>query len=289
MNETMTPPTVTIAQFTVGLADITAFCDGVLSAPVANLYRRGSDQPMPEAFADAPTQLSVNAFLVKLDSRLVLIDTGSGQLFGPEHGKLPSYLSQLGHSVDDIDDIILTHIHADHSGGLISDGAPVFKTAKLHIGKTEADFWLSPRAADVPNASDRLKGQISRAHACIDPYQQQGRVQIFADDGEILPGFSASLRAGHTPGHLTIRFESNGQVIAFVGDIVHGGVVQFADPSVTIDFDYDQKNAAISRIAAFKQAAEEGYLIAAAHIPFPGVGYVRGEGDHYRFEALKSA
>ncbi|WP_321382012.1 MBL fold metallo-hydrolase [Rhizobium sp.] len=288
MNENVTPSTLNIVQFTVGHADINAFCDGVLTAPVASLYRRGSDQPTPEAFADAPTQLSINAFLVKADGKLVLIDTGSGQLFGPEHGKLSSYLAQIGHSADEIDDIILTHIHSDHSGGLISDGAPVFKKATLHIGKTEADFWLSPGAADVPNASDRLKGQIGRAHTCIDPYQQQGQVQIFEDEGAILPGFSASLRAGHTPGHVSIRFESNGQVITFVGDIVHGDKLQFADPSITIDFDYDQKTAAISRASAFKQAAEEGYLIAAAHIPFPGVGYVRNEGGHYRFEALKS-
>lgn len=289
MNENVSPSIPNIVQFSVGQAEITVFCDGVLSAPIANLYRRGSDQPTPEAFAAAPTQLSVNAFLVKVDGKLVLIDTGSGQLFGPEHGKLVPALAQLGHSADDIADIILTHIHADHSGGLILDGAPVFKNANLHIGKIEADFWLAPGAASAPNVSDRVKGQIGRAHACIDPYLQQGRVHIFDGEGEIIPGFSAALRAGHTPGHLTIRFENNGQVIAFVGDIVHGDAVQFADPSVTIDFDYDQKTAAISRAAAFKQAAEEGYLIAAAHIPFPGVGYVRSEGDHYRFEALKHA
>lgn len=288
MNENVTPSIPNIAQFSVGQAEITAFCDGVLSAPIANLYRRGSDQPTPETFADAPTQLSVNAFLVKVDGKLVLIDTGSGQLFGPEHGKLLPSLAKLGHSADDIADIILTHIHADHSGGLILDGVPVFKNAKLHIGKIEADFWLAPGAADAPNVTDRVKGQIGRAHACIDPYLQQGRVHIFEGEGEIIPGFSATLRAGHTPGHLTIRFENNGQVIAFVGDIVHGDAVQFADPSVTIDFDYDQKTAAISRSAAFAQAAEEGYLIAAAHIPFPGVGYVRGENGHYRFEALQT-
>ncbi|OLP44349.1 MBL fold metallo-hydrolase [Rhizobium oryziradicis] len=286
MNENVNPSALGPFRFSLGSVEIFAFCDGILAAPLANLYRRGSDQPTPEAFAGAPTQLSVNAFLVKVGGKLVLIDTGSGQLFGPDHGKLSSGLAQLGHFADEIDDIILTHIHADHSGGLISEGAPVFKKATLHIGKTEADFWLSPGAADAANVTERVKGQIARAHACIDPYDQQGRVHIFADDGAVLPGFSAILRAGHTPGHLTIRFESDGQVIAFVGDIVHGDKLQFADPSITIDFDYDQKNAAISRAVAFKQAADEGYLIAAAHIPFPGVGYVRRDGDHYRFEPL---
>lgn len=286
MNENVSPRPRHPVQFSRGTAEIYAFCDGTLAAPIANLYRRGSDQPNPAAFEGAPTELSVNAFLVKTKGRLVLIDTGSGQFFGPDHGKLVSALESIGVSPDDVDDIILTHIHADHSGGLIRDGEPVFKRATLHIGATEANFWLSPEAGNAPGISDRLKGQIARAHASIDAYQEAGRVAVFADKGEIVPGFTPILRAGHTPGHLTIRFESDGAVMAFVGDIVHGDKLQFADPSITIDFDYDQKNAALSRTAALKQAADEGYLIAAAHIPFPGVGYVRGEGDHYHFEAL---
>lgn len=286
MTDTVTPSVPAPLAFSLGDADILALCDGMLSVPLANLYRKGSDQPTPEAFAAVATSLSINAYLVKTQGKLVLIDTGCGALFGPDYGKLLAQLQAEGYDADAIDHIILTHIHADHSGGLIVDGAPVFKKAILHIGTTEADFWLSPGAADGANVTERVKGHIGRAHACIDPYQQQGRVQIFEDNGDILPGFNAVLRAGHTPGHLTIHFESHGQAIAFVGDIVHGDGVQFADPSITIDFDYDQKTAAISRAAALKQAADEGILIAAAHLPFPGVGHVRFEGEGYRFEAL---
>ncbi|WP_320198468.1 MBL fold metallo-hydrolase [Agrobacterium sp. rho-13.3] len=273
--------------FSVGKARITVFCDGTLVAPVGSLYRLGSDQPTPEKFPDAPGELSVNAFLVETDGRKIMIDTGSGAFFGPDHGKLPIAFEELGVSTDGIDDIILTHIHADHSGGLVADGKPVFKNAKLHIGKTEAAFWLADGAADAPHATEKVKGQIGRAHAAIDPYETENRVTLFEDNGDILPGFSASLRAGHTPGHLTIRFENNGETIAFVGDIVHGDSVQFANPAITIDFDYDQPRAATARAAAFTQAADEGYLIAATHLPFPGVGHIRRDGDHYRFEAYR--
>ncbi|KQO82172.1 MBL fold metallo-hydrolase [Rhizobium sp. Leaf262] len=275
----------TAFTITLGEARITAFCDGILTVPVANLYRLNSDQPTPEKFPGAPGELSVNAFLIETDGRKIMIDTGSGALFGPDHGKLPAALKTLGISPDAIDDIILTHIHADHSGGLIADGKPVFKNAKLHIGKTEAAFWLSEGADRAPGVTEKVKGQIGRAHATIDPYKAENRVTIFEDNGEILPGFSASLRPGHTPGHLCVRFDTGENSIVFVGDIVHGDSVQFADPTVTIDFDYDQPNAAISRAAAFAQAADEGYLIAAAHLPFPGIGRIRRDGENYRFEA----
>ncbi len=278
------------APFTISLgkARITALCDGVLTVPVANLYRLNSSQPTPEHFPAAPGELSVNAFLVETGTRKIMIDTGSGALFGPDHGKLQAALINLGISPDAISDIILTHIHTDHSGGLIADGMPVFKNATLHIGKTEAAFWLSEGADKAAGVTERVKGQIGRAHAAIDPYEAEKRVVLFADDGEIMPGFSASLRAGHTPGHLSIRFSDDENTIVFVGDIVHGDSVQFADPAVTIDFDYDQPNAAVARAAAFAEAADKGYLIAAAHLPFPGIGHIRRDGKAYRFEASRA-
>ncbi|MCE6073965.1 MBL fold metallo-hydrolase [Agrobacterium vitis] len=273
-------------HFTLGAAEIFAIQDGVLTADVGKLYRRNGE-PVAEGFADAATSLSVNCFLIKTPERTVLIDTGSGQLFGPDHGKLSAGLAALGLSPADIDDIILTHIHADHTGGLVRDGAPIFPKATVHAGRTETDFWLSPGAADGPDVTERVKGQIGRAHLCLDPYEAEGRLTIFDDNGPILPGFSATLRAGHTPGHLVVRFESEGMAMLFVGDIVHGENVQFRDPSITIDFDYDQTNAAKARAQVFEQAADAGYLIAAAHLPFPGVGSIRKEGAAYQFETLQ--
>lgn len=197
-------------HFTLGAAQIFALQDGILTADVGKLYRRNGE-PVAEGFADAATSLSVNCFLIKTPERTVLIDTGSGQLFGPDHGKLSTGLNALSLSPADVDDIILTHIHADHTGGLVRDGAPIFPKATVHAGRTETDFWLSPGAADAPDVTERVKGQIGRAHLCLDPYEAEGRLTIFDDNGPIIPGFSATLRAGHTPGHLAIRFESEGR------------------------------------------------------------------------------
>ncbi|NTJ42984.1 MBL fold metallo-hydrolase [Agrobacterium larrymoorei] len=260
---------------------MTAFFDGFLTTAIGQLYRRGLDSPTPEEFPDTPDGLCVNAFLVQTGGKNVLIDTGSGEFFGPDHGKLIGALEAFGIGAHEVDDIILTHIHADHSGGLIVGGEPVFTNAELHIARTEASFWL---AHDGSNLTDRLRGQIERAHAAIDPYMAEGRVSYFDDDGIILPNFSSTLRAGHTPGHISVRFESGRQAINFVGDIVHGDSVQFYDPSVTITFDYDQPAAAAARIEAFANLARNVELIAAAHLPYPGIGFIRREDEYFRYE-----
>ncbi|WP_168879820.1 MBL fold metallo-hydrolase [Rhizobium sp. P28RR-XV] len=275
-------------SFSLGDTRITAFCDGVLGVPVATLYRLGSEHPTPELFSDAPSELFVNAFLVEIGSRRIMIDAGSGSLFGPDHGKTKGFLGVLGCAAHDITDIILTHIHPDHTGGLISDGTPAFTNATLHIGRTEAEFWLGEGVFYAPGAGDKLKGQIATAHATIDAYSTQDRVSLFDDNGLVMPDFSSRLRAGHTPGHVSIRFDAGQNSIVFVGDIVHGDKVQFRNPSVTITYDYDQASASIARAHAFEQAADEGHLIAASHLPFPGLGYVRREVDHYRFEAFRT-
>ncbi|MDQ0454478.1 MBL fold metallo-hydrolase [Rhizobium paknamense] len=274
----------TAFHLTFGTAEIHAFQDGVLHTEVGKLYRHlGEALAAPPA--ESPGSLSVNCFLIRDGKRHILVDTGSGQLFGPEHGKLPNGLAAIGLTPADIDHIILTHIHADHTGGLVQDGKPVFPKAIVHAGKTEAGFWLAPGAAERQGVSERVKGQIGRAHLCLDPYEAEGRLAIFEDEGEVLPGFTATLRAGHTPGHLVIRTENAGKTLLFVGDIVHGDSVQFRQPEITIDFDYDQVSAAQARALVFEEAAQQQALIAAAHLPYPGIGFVKRDGEAFRFDA----
>jgi glyoxylase-like metal-dependent hydrolase (beta-lactamase superfamily II) len=273
-----------VFSISLGAVRITTLLDGMLAAPVANHYRSASGAPTPEAFPDAPDRLSVNVFLVEVAGRHVLIDSGSGELFGPDHGKLPDRLATIGLSPADIDDVIITHMHADHVGGLTIGGKPLFSKAGIHAGETEAAFWLAEGAIARPGVTERVKGQIARAHAMLDPYKAQGRLFRFADHAtDIVAGFDARLHPGHTPGHLTIGIGTGDSRILFVGDIVHGDKVQFRDPAVTIDFDYDQATAAPSRRAVFEEAADQHFLIAGAHLPFPGIGRVERNAEGFRF------
>ncbi len=271
----------------LGDYEITALSDGTVKLPMSKIYKHIRERDAETYLADhfqAGSEMSVNAFLVNTGERLVLIDAGTGNLMGPALGKLVSNIEAAGYRVDQIDDVILTHIHADHSGGLVANGKRVFENATLHVNHREAEFWLK---ADVEAKTDKVLGrQIAQAEQCVGPYVEAKRFETFADNAAPLPGFGSVLRAGHTPGHSGIIVESQGQTILFWGDITHGDALQYDHPEVTVDFDVDQTMAAASRAVAFAEAADQKYLVAGAHHAFPGIGHVRRDETNYDWVPL---
>jgi glyoxylase-like metal-dependent hydrolase (beta-lactamase superfamily II) len=267
----------------IGSVEVTALSDGTVALPLAKLYTNTSEEHAQGALNDAflpeivPT--SVNAFLVNTGERLVLIDAGTGTYLGPSLGKLVSNIEASGYKVGDIDDVILTHIHTDHSGGLMSDGKRTFPNATLRVNEGEAKFWLSPENAKT--ATGIVKQHFGEADQCVTPYVRAGKFETFGDNQAPVPGLGSILYAGHTPGHSAITLESEGQKIVFWGDITHGDILQFDEPSIAIEFDIDQKAAVAARDLAFKQAVDGKYLVAGAHIAFPGVGHVRTDSTNY--------
>lgn len=267
----------------IGSVEVTALSDGTVALPLAKLYTNTSEQHAKTALNDAflpeivPT--SVNAFLVNTGERLILIDAGTGAYLGPALGKLVSNIEASGYKLDDIDDVVLTHIHTDHSGGLMSNGKRTFPNATLRINEREAKFWLS--AANAKAATGIVKQHFGEADQCVTPYVKAGKFETFADNAAPVPGLRSILYAGHTPGHSAITLESEGQRIVFWGDITHGDILQFDEPGVAIEFDIDQKAAVAARDIAFKQAVEGKYLVAGAHIAFPGIGHVRKDSTNY--------
>ena len=272
----------------LGDIEVTALSDGTIGLPMARIYEGISEEDartyLAGHFQSDPTEMSVNAFLINTGERLVLIDAGTGSLMGPLLGKLVGSIGAAGYRADQIDDVILTHIHADHSGGLTANGRRVFETAVLHVNEREAAFWL--QATPEAQADAALGPQILQAHENIDPYVEAGKFQTFADDAAPLPGFGSVLRAGHTPGHSAIIVESGGETLVFWGDVVHGDLLQFDRPEITVEFDIDPPAAAATRAAAFAEAAERGYLVAGAHHAFPGIGHVRRDDTNYDWVPL---
>lgn len=272
----------------VGDLEVTALSDGTLKLPLADLYTNTTVEHAREAldaaFEGTPTDTSVNAFLINTADRLILVDAGTGAYLGGALGRLKANIEASGYSLDDIDDVILTHVHTDHSGGLVIDGNRSFANATLHASKRDADFWLDP--AERAKATGIIKDQFAEAEACLTPYMAAGKFQTFADDAAPIAGVGSILRAGHTPGHSSLVFESKGETIVFWGDITHGDVLQFDEPQVAIDFDIDPEKAVLARAAAFKDAAEKRYLVAGAHIAFPGIGHVRTDASNYDWVPL---
>jgi glyoxylase-like metal-dependent hydrolase (beta-lactamase superfamily II) len=226
-----------------------------------------------------PLETSVNGYLINTGTKLVLIDTGGGNLVTPTLGNLITSLKASGYQPEQVDEIYITHMHGDHIGGLISGESRAFPNAIVRADQHEADFWLSK--ANLDAAPAEKKSAFQNAIKCLQPYVSAGKLKTFSGDSELIPGIRTVASHGHTVGHTNYLVESNGQKLVLWGDLMHVASVQFPEPSVVMNFDTDTKSAAIERKKTFAEAAKQGYWVAGAHLSFPGIGHLRTNNDGY--------
>jgi glyoxylase-like metal-dependent hydrolase (beta-lactamase superfamily II) len=268
----------------VGDIEVTPISDGTVDLPMDQLLHQKPEltkATLEKNFLKVPLETSDNAFLINTGSKLVLVDTGAGALFGPTLGKFVQNLKNAGYQPEQIDEIYITHMHGDHVGGLVHDGQRVFPNAVVRAGKADADFWLSK--ANMDKAPADKKGFFQGAMASINPYVQAGKFKAIDSNGELVPGVTAMAEHGHTPGHTTYVVESRGQKLWLIGDLIHVAAVQMDNPQVTIGFDSDEKAAYASRKKVFDEAAKNGALVGGAHLQFPGLGHLQTQGKGYRW------
>jgi glyoxylase-like metal-dependent hydrolase (beta-lactamase superfamily II) len=274
--------------FSVGNIRITALSDGTVPQDLHQLLRdttdRKTDSLLGKEFVTNPVEASINVFMFKLGTRLYLVDTGSGELFPAGFGgKLLQSMAAAGARPEQVTDILLTHAHDDHMGGLMHNGAMTFPNATVHVGKADVDFFQ-----DRSNAAKAHYGMnyFDEYFASLKHYVDAGKVQTFEGTTAVAPGITAAVHSGHTPGSAFYTVESEGQRIVFVGDIIHVAAVQFPNPAITITYDVDRKQAAQVRKSAFAEFAHDHTLIAIPHIPFPGVGHIRTVGTGYEWAPI---
>jgi glyoxylase-like metal-dependent hydrolase (beta-lactamase superfamily II) len=268
---------------TVGDFTVTAVSDGVLYSNHDVIL--GLDMAERERLTGVPygqpLPLDVNAFLIRHRGRLMLSDAGSGHTMGATLGKLPQNLRAIGVEPEAIDTILLTHLHPDHSLGLVDEaGSAMFPNAELIVHEVEAAFWLD--RTPMPDDSERIQRNTRAQRAVIAPYRDRIRR---IKDGEVLPGVTATLRPGHTPGHTNWLIQSGGERLLLWGDIVHLASLQMARPDATLVFDIAPETARASRQAVLDWTATEGVAVAGAHLPFPGFGGVVRTGAGFGYEA----
>lgn len=270
----------------LGDFEITALSDGTVPQHMDRELKDAAPGQVEALLARAhqtlPVETSINAFLINTGKQLLLVDTGAGRAFGPHvANRLVGNLKAAGYQPEQIDAVLLTHVHSDHSGGLVVDGQPVFPKARVYLDQRELDYWSSDEAR--AQAPEQKKPWFAAGRASLAPYAQDGRLRPFNAPQTLFAGVSVIPAPGHTPGHSFYVVESQGQKLVFWGDLVHAEAVQFPAPTITISYDSDQGTAAHQRLAAFADASRQGYWVAAPHISFPGLGHVVPDGDTYRW------
>lgn len=274
----------------IGNTQITALLDGTNYLNLSmfkGLNDSEKSQILKKYHADQAKgiQTSINAFLINTGNQLLMIDSGAASCFGTHLGSIYSNLKASGYEPTQVNDIFLTHLHPDHVCGISNNGVANYPNATLHISKTEYDYWLSPNTVKKLPKDKQIGflATVDKIKAALEPYENAKKIKVFSDkslrfgDVEFKPSF------GHTPGHYSFKLNADGQEVVFIGDIVHSHTLQFEKPETAIEFDIDPQAAVQTRLQQFAQYAKEGQLIAAPHLPFPGLGYIYKNGPSYQW------
>lgn len=260
-------PDVAAKSFKVGVLELVSLHDTQFVLPNdTKVFGLGQDVPAVSNVlksAGAPTEtitLSVDALLVKDGSRLVLVDTG----VGPKNGKLLESLKKAGVTPAQITDVLISHGHGDHIGGLVdADGKPAFPNAKVRLTTAEWDSIKSGGRADAIVAA------------------VTSQVETFTPGAQISPSIKAVEVRGHTPGHTAYEITSGSEKLLAIGDSAHSSIISLAKPEWFIEFDGDKPTARDSRIELLGQLADSGQLVFSPHFPYPGVGKVERKGQGF--------
>jgi len=263
----------------VGDVEIIAVTDGVL--PTDTGKAMGIDDVACEALSGRRRgesfDICVNQYVVRVAGRTLLIDAGASARRYPGVGLLPENLRRVGAPPESIDAVLLTHLHSDHMHGLIDEaGAAVFPNAELILHEKEAAFWLDR----LPTGASGFDRNLPAVEQNTRPYRDRLRLMC---GGEVAPGVSAHLCAGHTPGHTAWRIEAGGRRAIMWGDVVHFEALQIARPDVAVAYDMDPDEAARARQRVFEMCVDEDFLVLGAHLTTPGVGRLERRGAGFRF------
>jgi glyoxylase-like metal-dependent hydrolase (beta-lactamase superfamily II) len=273
----------------VGDIDVMVVSDGVLSLP-GEMLGHNADPAVRGAWLKdmfLPPDLlewALNVVVVRSGERTILIDAGLGadpDLNLPRAGRLIQRLEAAGIDLGSVTDVVLTHLHMDHCGGLLVDGVRerLRPDLRVHLAAAEAEFWASPdfsRVSMPPGFPDALRRAAKRF---LNEYR--GQMQPFENEYEVAPGVLVHRTGGHTPGHSVVRLASRGDRLTFAGDAVFQ--VGFEHPDWYNGFEHDPEEAARVRVGLLRELAANRESLVATHLSFPSVCHVAVEGDVFRW------
>jgi glyoxylase-like metal-dependent hydrolase (beta-lactamase superfamily II) len=272
----------------VGEIDVMVISDGVVTPPAESMATN-ADPAAREAWLDGnflshdTFDWALNEVVVRSGGRTMLIDSGLGLEYPdfPRAGQFGLRLDSAGIDLGSVTDVVLTHMHFDHIGGLLVDGVKtrLRPDLRIHVSAAEAKFWEAPdfsRTAMPPDMQGVIRESAKRF---LSEYHDQ--LRPFEVECEVAPGVVVTRTGGHTPGHSVVRLASGGERLMFAGDAVFP--VSFEHPEWHNGFEHDPEEAARVRVQLLRELAETGAWLVATHMPFPSIGRVAVAGDVFRW------
>jgi glyoxylase-like metal-dependent hydrolase (beta-lactamase superfamily II) len=283
-----------VYPFQVGCQEAWVLHDGFLWGEPIQQYAVGVPDPEiaalfePHFLNPERIQLGLNPILFRWENKLALVDTGIGSVVGEPTGLLEQRLSALGIQPDDIEVVFLTHLHIDHVGGSLdrANKKSRFPRARVFISQTEIEFWQvpNPDVSELRNVpSELIDLTIQCAHDALEILVKQ--IEPFALEAELLPGVHSVPLPGHTPGQSGYLFQSEESRFLVIGDAMHDAVLHVERPEWTSMGDARRQQTVDTRLNVLTRLANERLRFHTYHFPFPGIGYIRKNGeDGFGFE-----
>ncbi|CTQ57493.1 MAG: MBL fold metallo-hydrolase [Roseibium album] len=272
--------TAPVARYQVGEFEVNTLLDGAVSVKEPQKTFGMNVDADTFTTTSAENFIPADAFkayftptLVNTGSELILFDTGVGEGGRPARGNMRAALESAGYTPEQVDVVVITHMHPDHIGGLMEAGAPAFPNARYVTGQTEYDFWsgMDPEA----NGVTKLMAKN------VKPLAEK---MTFLKGGEsVASGITAVDAHGHTPGHTVYMLENGGQQLLLAADTANHYVWSLARPDWEVRFDMDKEAAAATRKSLIGMLAADKIPFVGYHMPFPAVGYVASDGAGFRY------
>lgn len=274
----------------IGEIDVLVISDGVLPLPTETMSTNVDRETRTAWFKDqflGPDAFdwALNVLVARSGDRTILVDAGLGGQFPgfPRAGQFPKRLEAAGIELSAITDVVLTHMHMDHVGGLLVDEVKdgLREDVRIHVAAAEVDFWKSPDFSRTVMPSPIPEVLQATARQFVAEYGD--KLRIFETEHEVAPGVVVQRTGGHTPGHSVVRLASGNDRLVFAGDALFP--VGFEHPDWQNGFEHDPEEAVQVRVRLMREAAATGELVVATHLPFPSVGRIGTDGDAFRWIA----
>ena len=273
-------------RYSIGEVEIISLYDGVWEKPHDEGFIDGATVDETKAalraggLTDAHVPIEFSTTIVKTGGKTILIDAGTGGQLAPTAGKMSAGMAAAGVAPEDVDTVVISHMHPDHIFGLMAPETndQIFPNAEIQVGEAELAFWTDPSI--IQRLPERRRGLAQRIQAT---FPMWGNVSRYGDDAELATGLRSVSTPGHTPGHMAFHISSGNQELMIVGDLVLLPTVFARHPDWRPVFDSDKDQAEATRRAIMARVVDDGMMIAGYHFGFPNSGTLSRDGDGFLF------